>query len=71
MSSELNDNGTLKDFLSQKITLVPLGDLIEYRSNGTGSLIVIVQKQTVMVEAQVLVVKMKRRHIQVMFSKES
>lgn len=71
MSSELNDNGTVKDFLSQKITLVPLGDLIEYRSNGTGSLIVIVQKQTVMVEAQVLVVKMKRRHIQVMFSKES
>lgn len=44
---------------------------MEDRSDSAGSLIVIVQKEIIMVEVQVLVVKMERRHIQEMFSRES
>lgn len=44
---------------------------MEDRSDSAEILIVIVQKETIMIEVQVLVVKMERRHIQEMFSRES
>lgn len=59
----MNDEEILKNFLSQKITFAILGDPIEDRSDSAGSLIVIVWKETMILEVQVLVVKMERRHI--------
>lgn len=66
-----NDEKTSKTIFPERVTLAPLGDLMEDRPDSAGSLIVIVQKETIMVEVQVLVVKMERRHIQEMFSRES
>lgn len=48
-----------------------LGDLVEDRSDSAGSLIIIVQQETMIAEVQMLVVRMERRHIQEMFNKES
>lgn len=51
-------------FISERISLITLKDLIKDKENSVGNRILMVQRETMMAEVQVLVMKMDRRQIQ-------